>query len=129
MFRAPDVLAIPFVKDISRRYRSLFSIREIEESLTLQLFFGAMLLYFVTTFQKWVHFDYLSTSKAPDALCWPYFPDCGALFFFTSLPQGYTQNFFYMALFGVLLLAAYFVWKKNWVAAHVCLLLLFAWKM
>ena len=109
-------------------YRRLFSIAEIETNPTLQWFFGAMLLYFFSTFSQWISSPTLTVENAPYAVCWPYFQGCARLYFLRLMPYGYSQSIFYMALFGVMILIIYCMWRRQWVAAHALLLVLWLWK-
>ena len=118
----------PYLRRCLAGYRRLFSIEEIENSTTVQWLFGALLLYFLVTFITWSNSSVLSTTNAGVTVCWPYFQHCGNLYFFTSLPLGYSQNIFYMVLFGIMLGATYGMWRKQWGLAHVCMAVLFAWK-
>jgi len=112
----------------SEGYRRLFSIHEIEQSRTLQLTFGALLFFFVTTYALWIHTPYVNANN-PFIVCWPYLPECESLAFLVGLPDGYSQNIFYVFLLGLIILAAYRIWRHDWVGAHVCLLFLWLWKV
>ena len=119
---------VHLVSRVAALYRRIFSIHEIEESRTLQWLFGAVLLYFFLTFSQWVHSTMVAVERTREAVCWPYFQNCTDLFFLSNLPHGYSQTTFYMALFAIMLTIVYLMWKKQWVAAHALLLLLFIWK-
>ncbi len=116
----------PLLQALRARYRTLFSIHEIEENTMLQWLFGAVLLYFYVTFSQWISSPLL-TAEA-DTTCWPYFQGCNSLHFLSYLQHGYSQTTFYMVLFGIMIAITYLMWKKRWTSAHALLLLLFAWK-
>lgn len=114
---------------LTRTYRRLFFIDEIEQSAVLQWALGALLLALFVTFNRWADSDAISvsTAQAGRAICWPYFQGCDSLYFLQSLPY-YTQSTLYALFFGIILLAIYFMWKRQWVYAHQCVLMLFLWK-
>lgn len=124
------IFTAPFERRFLNGYRKLFSIKEIEDSVILHWVFGATLLTFFVTFHSWIR-SYAITKEAffqNTYLCWPYFQSCGEWYFLSMLPYGYTQTTLYMLLFGGMLLAAYLAWKKEWVLAHMLLLILLVWK-
>lgn len=110
-------------------YRSFFSISEIEESPLLQWALGAVVFSYFFAFDSWFY----RTETTIDAVlsgthsCWAYFQGCGSLFFLRTLPEGYSQPFLYMALFGTLLLSVYAMYKRDWVIAHFVLIPAFFW--
>jgi hypothetical protein len=112
-----------------RWYRRVFSIAEIEEQTILKWMLGATIFSHFITFNSWFY----NKSTTIDAYvagkhtCWPYFQDCGKLLFLHTLPDGYSQPFLYMVLFGTLTLAVYFMYKRDWVLAHIAVLPSFAW--
>lgn len=110
-------------------YAQRFSIDEIRTTALLQWMFGAMLFYFFVTFSSWVGQSSLTAEAANTAVCWPYFQNCGSLYVFHTLPYGYSQSMFYMALYAIMMLIAYFMWQKRWVVAHALLSILLAWKI
>lgn len=113
---------------LSALYHRLFSIREIEENRILQWLFGGLLFYFFVTFQQWVGSTAITIERAASAVCWPYFQECGSLYFLSGLPDGYTHTAFYMVLFAAMLLIVWCMWRSKWASAHALLLLLFLWK-
>src|SRR4051812_35141242 len=80
------------------RYSALFSLKEIEQSATLQWLFGAMLLFFFATFNYWINSDVLSKGAVltGKAFCWPYFKHCTSLYIFGNLPDSYAMTTLYM---------------------------------
>ncbi len=118
-------------RSFTEAYRKLFSIEEIESQVILQWMFGAMLFYFYVTFSVWIGKTLITveTARRGAAVCWPYFKNCGDLYFFHVLPDGFTQSEFYMLLFGLMMLIVYFMWKKQWAYAHMLLALLLVWKI
>jgi hypothetical protein len=115
---------------VSERYYRLFSIHEIAESTLLKWFFGAMLLFFFMTFDRWInsHLTTVQTADLGRAVCWPYFQSCYKLYFLDLLPHAYSQTTFYMCLYGIMLLIVYLMWRGKWGGAHALTLLLFLWK-
>lgn len=113
------------------RYRAIFSIHEIEDGPALQWMFGAMLFFFYLTFARFIGYTSITTDAAERGLafCWPYFQNCTDFYFLSALPDGYSQSTFYMALFGLMLLIVYWMWKKQWVYAHALMLFLLLWKV
>lgn len=99
--------------------------------MPLQWVFGALLFTFFVTFEKWVGSGAITVSAYVENsyACWPYFQDCGRFYFLTRLPDGYSQTTFYVVLFVVMLLVAYFMYRKQWVYAHVGMLALWLWKV
>ena len=119
------------LKKISAKYRELFSIEEIENSVALQLVLLASLFVFYITFHSWMVTKTITVENAELGrhLCWPYFTSCGDWYFLSALPFGYSQNLFYMILFGVMTVVAVSLWKKRWNLAHFGLLLLLIWEV
>ncbi|MBV9159715.1 MAG: hypothetical protein JO019_03930 [Candidatus Kaiserbacteria bacterium] len=111
-------------------YRRFFSVAEIEARPTLQLIFGALLFSLLISFIGWAHNpsitigSYLSNSY----VCWPYFQTCGEHYFLQGLSHGYSQTALYAVLLGIIALAAWLAYKKEWVLAHVLVVILWLWK-
>lgn len=112
-----------------RWYHRFFSIKEIEESLTLKWVFGAALLSHFLAFNSWFYnkATTVDTVLRGSHSCWPYFQSCGDLAFLRALPDGYSQPFLYMVLFGTLMLSVYLMYKREWVLAHLALVPSFIW--
>ncbi len=110
-------------------YRRIFSIKEIEEHGILQLVFGATVFSYFIAFQTWVSGNAVTIDSVANGtyVCRAYFQECARFYFFQSLPEGYSQNIFYMFLFGTLLATAYFMYKQEWVKAHMALLPSYIW--
>ncbi|MBL4644663.1 MAG: hypothetical protein JKX80_02235 [Candidatus Pacebacteria bacterium] len=112
-----------------RWYHRVFSIKEIENSVALKWVFGAAILSHFIAFNSW--FGNKATTvdafNAGKYFCWPYFQSCGEFLFLRTLPEGYSQPFLYMVLFGTLLLAVYLMHKRDWVLAHLALMPSFIW--
>ena len=118
------------VKQYLESYKRIFSISEIEESLVLKWVFGATLLTFFITFASWIRSSALTVEGylQNTHLCWPWFKSCGEWYFLQALPHGYSQATLYMLFFGIMLLVAYYMWKEQWVFAHMLMVVLFLWK-
>lgn len=119
------------IHNLKVRYRAFFAIHEIEDSLILQLAFGASLLSFFVTFFLWsARLEPSATAVAQNAYtCWPYFQNCGFLQILTSTPYGYSHTFLYALLLGLLTYTAYAIFKKDWISAHAALSLAWLWKV
>ena len=119
----------PWERKVLGWYRRIFSIREIEESTALKWAFGAAVFSHFVAFSSWFY----SKATTVDAItanrqsCWPHFQECDSLLFLRTLPEGYSQPFLYMVLFGTLLLSVYLMHKKEWVLAHMALMPSFIW--
>ncbi len=110
-------------------YTKFFSIQEVEENKILQWAFGALILGYFVAFYSWMN----DTATTIDAVargtyvCWPYFQECAHLYFLRTLPDGYSQTFLYMVLFGVLIVAIYRMSERQWTLAHLTLMPIFIW--
>jgi hypothetical protein len=113
------------------RYRQIFSISEIESSSILQWFSGAMLLSFYVTFNGWISSSVATVESFKEGThsCWSFFQTCGDWYTLSALPDGYSQTTLYMVLFGLMLLAVFYMWKGKWVFVHLLLSVLFLWKL
>ena len=110
-------------------YRRVFSVGEIQNSSLLQLLLGGSLFFFYDTYSRWATSSLATSDVASRAVCWPHFQDCAKYYFLTGLPNGYSQSIFYMALFSLMTLCAYLMWRKYWTGAHAVLMVLLAWKI
>jgi hypothetical protein len=119
----------PWEKKVLAWYRKIFSITEIETSAVLQWANGALTIAYFVAFSS-RYYEKLTTIDAyadGSYTCWPYFQDCGKLLFLRTLPEGYSQPFLYMVLFGTLIFSIYLIYRKDWVLAHIALLPSFLW--
>ena len=109
--------------------RGFFSIQELESSFVLKLVFGATIVSHLVTFSSWS----ASVATTRDAfergsyLCWPYLQNCGDWLLLRTLPEGYSQPVLYMVFYGLMLFAAYAIYRTDWVIAHMALMPLFVW--
>ncbi|NBX86034.1 MAG: hypothetical protein EBQ80_02145 [Proteobacteria bacterium] len=115
---------------LATAYAKFFAIHEIKADPILQLMHGAILLGFLATFNGWQ----FNPATAVESLnrghtCWPFFQSCGDWFFLTMGPFGSTQPVFFMALFGLIMLAGFFALTQRWAAAHATVLVLFIAKI
>lgn len=112
-------------------YKKLFSLHEIESSAVLQIALGALLLSLFVGLSRWFYTDSLSISTyANNAhMCWAYFQDCGRFYFLEVLPLGYSQSILFMAIFGIMVAAAYLMYRKEWVFAHALVGLVWLFKV
>jgi hypothetical protein len=112
-------------------YHHIFSLQEWKRAPILVWALGALIFAYFVAFQVWI--SSLSMTRvayeAGTHICWPYFQSCGEYLFLHVLPYGYSQSALYMALFGTLLLAIYFLHKKAWAYVHLSLLPSFVWHM
>ena len=93
--------------------------------------FGASLFYFFVSFSSWIQRPNIlvETAENGNAICWPFFQSCTKLHFLSGFPYGYSHSTLYMALYGVMCLMVYCMWKKEWVYAHLMLFGLLLWKL
>ncbi len=113
-----------------RWYHSFFSIAEIESSRVLQWVGGALLFTYYVSFSDLVRSNAITIQayESNTYRCWSYFQNCGEYYFLTNLPHGYSQPILYVFFFGLMLLTVFLIWKKDWVLAHILILILFLWK-
>lgn len=109
-------------------YSRLFSVDEIREQPMLQWMFGALVLFFFLVFSYLITSTIATDTPVGSPACWPYFQECSKLFFLRGLDDNYSRSIFYMALYGVMLLIIWCMWRKRWNTAHALLLLLFIWE-
>lgn len=134
-FESPVSGLGPFVTRLGSRlakpYIRLFSIDEIVDDIALKWFSGAILLGFHVTFASWMY----STATTVRAVnentytCWPFFQGCKSLIWLSTLPEGYSQTTVFMALFLIIVLAVYLIYRESWVGVHACIATLFAAKI
>lgn len=112
-------------------YLKIFSLHEVEQSFTLQILFYIISISFFVTFYGWVERSTISISSYLNGsnVCPPYFQGCGKYYFLEGLPYGYTQGFFYVIIFLILLYGLFSAAKHNWKNAHLSLLTLLTWKI
>ncbi len=117
--------------DITQRYRSLFHIEEIERESILQWAFGGTLFFFFVAFNRWIGSSTITIEAAERGtnVCWPYLPDCARFFFLHDVGMGYSQTIFYMALYAVMLLIVWCMWRRHWVLAHALMVPLLLWEI
>jgi hypothetical protein len=110
-------------------YSTVFSIRELETNTVLKYVFGATLLSHLVTFSTWKGSvaTTVSSFESGTHLCWPYFQSCGEWLFLKTLPEGYSQPTLYMALYALLLLSAYYMYRSEWELAHLALAPSYVW--
>lgn len=111
-------------------YRRFFSIAEIEQNETLKIVFGVILFSFFLGFQRFALFAITSPRAVTENvhLCWPYFQSCWKFYVLGTFPDAYSQQILSMGIFLLCLLVAVLMYKKEWVLAHVLLLLLWICK-
>ncbi|PIT91309.1 hypothetical protein COU17_00760 [Candidatus Kaiserbacteria bacterium CG10_big_fil_rev_8_21_14_0_10_49_17] len=118
-----------FDQRIIHAYQRFFSIQELEKELVLKWVFGASLFSYFTTFSFWVSSTVLTADAVEKgyAVCRPYFQGCTDWLFLHGLPNGYSQTVLYMGLFGLMLIAVYLMYRKEWVLAHMSIVLMYLW--
>ena len=116
---------------LGRKYKSIFSIKEIENEAILQWSLGGSLFFFFVTFNRWISSSNITIERAEQgtAVCREYFQGCTKFFFLHQLEHGYSQAIFYMTLYGIMLAIVYYMWKKKWTMAHMLLALLLLWEV
>ena len=102
---------------------------EFAESKVLQWALGALTLIYLMVFDFWIKLPEISRSSIDYFIhsCPPYFQNCDSLYIFEALPEGYSQTFFYMLLFGVLIWVVYLLSEKRWREAQLILIPFFLW--
>lgn len=118
-------------QSFAARYARFFSLHELRDDIVVRLCGGAVLLGFLATFNQWQASARTTVQAAArgDVSCWPFFQDCAGLAVFEQFPLGYSQMTAYMALFGLIMLAAYALLARRDVLAHACILVLFIAKI
>lgn len=111
-------------------YERAFAIEEIRTNIRLQLYMGASLLVFFLVFFTWGFGSTITIEDATlgESICWPYAQGCDALFFFHELNIDYTQSVFYMALYSILVLIAWSMFRAKWRLAHALLFIPLIWE-
>ncbi len=119
------------LEKIGSLYKKIFSIEELEKDIVVKWFFGYCIFTFAIVFKTWMMHPHTATNAYSryGPICWPFFQGCEDFIFMTTLPDGYTQQYFYMAMMGVMALAIFFAVHGRWAFAHFCVLVLFMWKM
>lgn len=122
---------VRYIEDHTEWYERYFSISEIRNDIRLQLYMGASLCMYLLIFFAW---GFSSTISIEDAtrgtsVCWPYAQGCEKFFFFHELHVDYSQSLFYMALYGVLFLAAWSMFRGRWRLVHGLMWVPLAWEI
>ena len=103
--------------------------KEFLQSKVLQWALGALIFNYFLVFHYWIKLN-KTTLDAIDSLsyvCPPYWQSCESLYFLQALPLGYSQSFFYMLFFGVLLWAVYLLSEQKWKEVQLILIPFFFW--
>lgn len=111
-------------------YHRIFSIHELESSKILKWVFGATLFSFFLTFNSWIgsHSLTLESYIQNRHTCWPFWQQCGEWYVLQALPYGYSQTILYMGLFALMGLVVYLMHRREWVLAHLLVVVLFLFK-
>ncbi len=112
---------------IKRFLGKLFSIEEVENSKTLQLGYFLFLISLTTTFFSWD-----GKGITFSEICLSHVSNCDwykSFFLLIPQPYSYSESIFYVILYALLVLVAFFVYKKEYLEAHFVLLFLFLWKL
>lgn len=119
-----------FLKNINKKYDTLFSLEEIKGEKTLQILSGLIILGFYITFFFLGRSSKLSSNAVINKAhtCWPYFQNCESLYFLTGTPLGYSQEIFMAFLFFLLLVGVYNIYFKKWSNVHKLIFVLFLWE-
>lgn len=118
-------------RSFGEKYRKFFGLDEVANDLAVRLFGAAVLIGFLASFRGWEGNSITALSAAEDGIarCWPFLQNCYDWMFMTVRPYGYVQNTIFMVMLGFIFMGAYGLIAKRYVLAHVCILVLFAWKM
>lgn len=131
----PELPKNPLASSIATRlvksYSGIFNVGEISDDLSLKWLSGAILLGFHVTFASWMYSSTTTLRAVADNTytCWPFFQSCKSLIWLSTLPDGYSQTTVYMALFGIIVLAVYLIYRERWAGVHACIAVLFAAKI
>jgi len=119
------------ITTLAKNYDRWFSLSELYTSKVLKWALGAVLFGYFLTFETWLNDARLTTSAVEQGLhlCWPYFKSCGDWYFLTGLPQGYTNNLWYMGLFALMGGSAWAMMIDRWRLAHGLMWPLLLWKL
>jgi hypothetical protein len=112
-------------------YLRFFGVHEIGQDIILKWMTGAILLGFFVTFDAWKYSESTTLRAVEHSTytCWPFFQNCQSLIWMSVLPFGYTQTIFFMALFGIMIATAYFMYEKRWDVVHALIFVLFIAKI
>lgn len=110
-------------------YERLFSLQEFRGSAILTLALGSLILSYYISFSRFVRRIDTTVEGVREGVnvCWPFFQQCRDYIFLETLPFGHSQPVLYAVFFGLLILAAYFLLKRNYVAAHLALVPAYLW--
>lgn len=109
--------------------KSLAIQRQYSENLFPKIFAGWALLTFLISFNSFFGDGLLSTYSSHP--CFPSFQGCKSLFEtfnLIPLPYAYGESVFFTILFGIIVLGAFYIYKKEYFKTHVLLWLLLAVK-
>ncbi|MBY3301075.1 hypothetical protein HFO10_35220 [Rhizobium laguerreae] len=122
----------PTFGKVEERFVRWLRVDEISGDIALQWMAGAILLGFLITYNVWwgpfAGFGRDSVANGSH-VCWPFFVTCEKLIWLTATPHGYSQATLFMGLFGIMAGCAYLMYKRDWAGVHVCLLVLFLFKL
>lgn len=113
------------------KYSRFFNLDEIRNDKALVWYFGYLIFSFATVFKGWSLNPGTATNilDRSGAVCWPWFQSCGDWIFLTTLPDGYTQQYVFAAMMGLMAVSVFYAMRKEWVHAHLCLLTMFVFKI
>lgn len=113
------------------KYSRFFNLDEIRNDKALVWYFGYLIFSFALVFKGWSLNRNTATNvlDSSGAVCWPWFQSCGDWIFLTTLPDGYTQQYVFAVMMGLMAVSVFYAMRKEWVYAHLCLLTLFVFKM
>ncbi len=113
-----------------RLIHTLFSSGEIAHSQALYLSAWALLLGWLLEFSTWSRYADFTRNAVEEGrhLCWPFFQSCGEWYFLTVPPLGNSEGLVYALLFGLIVLAGYFLITRNFEGVYAVFFVLFAWE-
>lgn len=116
------------MKELTNKIKSFINNtqEEIKNSEILIIFMYWAFFSFIISFSTWINQGF--TGKYSSLPCWPHFINCKNIFPLTPLPYGYSENIFYTLLLTVIIYGLYNLYKKEYLVAYYCLLLLWLWK-
>lgn len=117
------------MRALARRW---LGIDEIENSPGLRAVFWALLVGFILELvpqSEWFKGGQRHFRENGEFACWPHLPDCDKLFFFDSVPWGYSAPILVAVLAMILGAAAWSASRGRWLAATSLLIPLLLWKL
>lgn len=107
----------------------MFFEREFYGNKVLQAALAVIPFIYFVVFFTWIGAEQTTVElvQSLSYQCPPYFQNCEGLYFFSTLPWGYSQTIWYMFLFGLLAWVVYLLTEKKWREACYVILIPYLW--